>query len=115
MAKFIISSKADQQDAHQPDPKDLQNLIDHWGVERLYWSALELSFFEFLQALPADPAALTRWKEAVRKAAWKALESAERLAGESARALKGAVRARGILGAALKEWLPESQPEEVLA
>ena len=113
LAKFIISPSADQQNVRQPDSKDLQKLIDHWGVERLYWSALELPFFEFLQALPADPAALTRWKEAVRKAAWKALESAERLAGESVNALKGAVRARGILGAALKQWLPESQSEEV--
>ncbi|KAA0258282.1 MAG: type I-E CRISPR-associated protein Cse1/CasA [Chloroflexi bacterium] len=77
--------------------EDAAKLFRHWGVERVFWSRLEVPFYEFLQTLPEDESALDRWYEALRQTAREALDGAERMAGESVNALKAAVKARGVL------------------
>lgn len=108
MAQLLISPTADQKGGRVPDTKDSGNLLSHWNAERAYWQALELPFLALLQDLPGQPAALQTWKDAVRRAAWDALESAAGLAGDDATALKAAVRARARLGSELKTILPEN-------
>ncbi len=116
LAKFLISPNCDLPHSHQPDQKDLNNLTSHWAVERHYWSALELPFFELLEDLPNEPKlALDAWKEALRGAAWTALERIVEQAGDSPSALKASVRARAILGGALKDLFPEPRKEEITA
>ncbi len=112
LAKLIISPTADQKDGKQPDPKNVASLTAHWGVERLFWSALEVPFLEFLQDLPNDPSAMNRWKEALKRIAWESLSTAERMAGESSNALKAAVKADGVLGGGLKDLFSENEPQK---
>lgn len=117
MALLVISPKSDGQlwkDVSQIAKDQANGLYDHWGADRLFWSALDVPFLEFLQALPNDPSAMERWKETLRKTAWNALSGAERLAGESTTALKAAVRARGVLSGELKKLFSTIEEKEAV-
>jgi CRISPR system Cascade subunit CasA len=84
--------------------------LEHISLERNYWSDLELPFFALVRDLPETPgAAEAAWSAVLRRVAWKALDNAIGQAGDSAHALKAAVRARARLGYGLKETLPESK------
>ncbi len=109
LAKFVIAPINDLPNGRQPDPKDTENLTNHWAIERYYWSALEIPFLHFVEDLPRQSEALDIWKETVRRAAWDALEQATNFAGTDATALKAAVRARSVLGGALKDLFPERE------
>ncbi len=114
MALLVISPKSDGKKWQEVDriSKDqAEKLIVHWNTERFYWQQLEVPFLHFLEDLPGHPEALQAWRETLRRAAWDALEQAAGFAGTDAAALKAAVRARGVLGARLKELFPESQKE----
>jgi CRISPR type I-E-associated protein CasA/Cse1 len=106
LAKSLISPTHDFANAKQPDPSDIEKLVHHWDVERFYWAQLELPFSHLLQDLPHNPRAVEAWNEAVISSAWEALERAISFAGDSAAALKAAVRARGRLGYSLNELFP---------
>ncbi len=112
LAKFFISPTADLKDGKQPDSKDIKKLASHYGAERFFWSRLEVPFYEFLQTMPEDESALSRWKETLQETAWEALKNAERMAGENTKALKAATRAEGVLYGELKKLFPESQPQK---
>jgi CRISPR system Cascade subunit CasA len=107
LATLLLSPDAEMDDGRQPDNKDINNLINHFGAERVYWSALEIPFLNLLTSLPDDPdTALTKWRLEVRQSAWDALEHAIKLSGESTRCLKAAVRAREQLARGLAKELP---------
>lgn len=117
LARNFISPSAEEKGGRQPDSGDVDKLMKHWSAEAHYWSKLETSFNLLIVDLPADPdSAMTRWNETLRQTAREALTNAERMAGESARALKAAVKARGALAYELKKVFPEIQsPQEVEA
>lgn len=116
LAKNFISPTAEEKNGRQPDMNDVNKLIKYWGVEARYWSQLEVPFNLFIVDLPADPeSALERWYETLQQTAKDALDGAERMAGESAKALKAAVRARGVLEYQLKQLFQPTQLQEAEA
>lgn len=114
MAELQLSFNADHKDGRKPDANDVSRLRGHWGAERVYWASLESAFQRLIEGIPLDAhAAQVEWRLRLRKAAWEALEYAIRLAGEQGRALKGAVKARSLLGGGLKKIL-DQETEEVI-
>lgn len=78
-----------------------------WGVERRYWSRLELPFRVALERLPQDrEAALTEWRKTLVRIARDAFEAAAEDVETDARRLKAAVEGRGQLAAGLAKALP---------
>lgn len=105
LAVLIVSPSSDgksRKDINKLTKENAKKLFNHWGVERIFWSRLEVPFYEFLQSLPENESALDRWYETLQQTARDALARAERMAGESANALKAAVRAREALEYQLK-------------
>jgi CRISPR system Cascade subunit CasA len=110
LALLIISPQSDGKtwkDINKENRDQAGNLVAHWNVDRFYWQQLELPFFHLLQDLPQNRKAMQAWDESVQHIAWEALERTIGFAGTSTDALKAAVRARGMLGAMLKELIPE--------
>jgi len=104
LASLLLSPTSDDADGRKPDKKDVQNLIGHWAVDRRYWAELEVPFFHLLEKLPQDnEATLEEWDTILQRTARQALAQAESLAGDDARALRAAVRARGQLAGSLKK------------
>jgi len=107
LANLFLSPTADDKEGHRPDPKDVNNLMAHWAVERHYWAALEVPFLDFLQTLPHDPEkSQERWTQVLVQTARDSLAQAENLAGTGTRALRAAVRARGQLEGRLTKVFP---------
>jgi CRISPR system Cascade subunit CasA len=107
LAQFLIFPASDQPGARQPDSKrDVQPLVDHWGVTRHYWGDLEPFFWQLVESLPNSPdQALASWKAHLWQAAIQAYEHAEELAGPSPAALKAAAEGRRRLFGSLKKAL----------
>lgn len=118
LAILIVAPNTDGKqwkDISKLTKEDANKLYRHYGAERFFWSRLEVPFYEFLQTLPEDDAALARWNKTLQDTARDALASAIRMAGESPKALKAAVRAEGVLGGALKELFENNQPQQEAA
>ncbi len=118
LAILIVSPSSDGKswkDINKLTKEDAAKLFRHWGVERVFWSRLEISFYEFLQALPEDESALDRWYETLQQTAKDALTSAEHMAGESINALKAVVKARGVLAYQLNQLFQPTQLQEAEA
>jgi hypothetical protein len=80
--------------------------MTQWAVERDYWVRLELPFRHLMETLPDDiDAAMTTWREAVRRTAWKALDRVAADLEHDPRKLKATVQGRGRLAAGLKKVL----------
>ncbi len=107
LAKLVLAPQSDKAEGHSPDPKDMDNLMNQWAIERDYWSRLELPFRRLLEALPSDiEGTLESWRETVRRTAWAAFD---RVVGDLERdphKLKATVRARDQLAAGLGKALP---------
>lgn len=115
MAVLIVSPSSDGKswkDISKLTKEDAAKLFRHWGVERVFWSRLEVSFYEFLQSMPDDESALDDWYATLQQTAREALDGAERMAGESVNALKAAVKARGVLESQLKKLFEENQLQQ---
>ena len=113
LAKNFISPSAEEKGGRQPDLGDVDKLMSHWNVEAHYWSKLETSFSLLVVELPTNPeSSLARWNETLQQTAWDALASAERMAGENTKALKAAVKARGVLAYEFKKLFEELQPQQ---
>lgn len=112
LATFVLCPEADQEGAHQPDRKDLDNIMKQWDVKRRYWSQLEVHFRRILEQVPqARDAARAAWQQTLRRTAWSAFDSvAEDLANDP-RALKAFVNARQQLAAGLGKVLPENKSD----
>ncbi len=115
LAILIVSPNSDGKswkDINKLTKEDAKKLNRHWGTERFFWSKLEVPFYEFLQTMPEDESSLAYWNETLQQTAWDALASAERMAGENTKALKAAVKARGVLAYELKKLFEELQPQQ---
>jgi CRISPR system Cascade subunit CasA len=118
LAILIVSPSSDGKswkEISKLTKEDAAKLFRHWGVERVFWSRLEISFYEFLQALPENESAFDHWHKTLQQTAREALDGAERMAGESANALKAAVKARGVLAYQLNQLFPPTQLQEAEA
>ncbi len=106
----------DDENGRKPDPKDIQNLIDHWNAEGLYWNRLEAPFFQFLNRLPQDPeGALQAWRDTLKSSARAALTQTAEGLGTGKNALKAATRAGGMLSYGIAKVLPPEKREETNA
>ncbi len=76
LARFVLAPEADQgEEGHEPHRDDMDALMTRWAVERDYWVRLELPFRQLLETRPQDVnAAMTAWRETVRRTAWHALD-----------------------------------------
>ena len=75
--------------------KRIYKLSKSWGVERYYWSDLEVHFHSLVQDLADAPEqTLQTWRDQVRRAAKAVFNQAERYAGGDRRAMRAAAVAR---------------------
>lgn len=106
LATRVISFNADQEDGHKPDPKDVQNLVNHWNAEGLFWNRLELPFYTFLNRLPEDPGgALKTWENELRAALRSAYQQTANGLGESQKAMKAVAQTQGLVNRAIQKVL----------
>lgn len=108
LAALMIAINSDQEGGRKPDPKDVQNLVNHWDAEGLYWSKLELPFYRFLSGLSNkeyDASALDSWHQDLRAAVLRAYEQTVNGLGESQRAFKAAAHTQGWLDYGIKKVL----------
>lgn len=112
LAMLIQDRKTDGmrwQEIGKPSRDQAERTYAYWGVERDYWSKLELPFYRLLEEMPnKELQAIAGWQAELRKAAWEALEKAIALAGDSPSALKAATRARSLLGGRLFQLIQNS-------
>jgi CRISPR system Cascade subunit CasA len=107
LATLILSPEADAESGRKPAREDLDQLMSRWAIERHYWLRLETPFQETMEALPKDPdAALARWQETLKRAAWDALDHVADQLSHAPHKLKAVVRSRGQLAAGLAKALP---------
>lgn len=107
LAAFVLCPEADAQGARQPAPEDLDALMGQWGVERRYWSRLEVPFRATMESLPTGTEeTLAVWSDTLRRAAREAFEAVAGNLSFDPMALKAVVRARGQLAAGLAKALP---------
>lgn len=117
MATLVVSPTSDgkkRNEINKITRDQAGQLYNYWSTDRLFWGTLEVPFFTLLAEIPDySDVALVNWKGVLRLTAWRALEQAINQAGQTAHALKAAVRARSCLGHSLKELLTESIKENV--
>jgi hypothetical protein len=107
MATFVLAPQADSEAAHQPIRDDLDRVMAPWGVERRYWSRLEVPFRLALEGLPGDrEGTLSTWQKTLRRLAWDVFDSVAEDVETDPRALKAAVNGRDQLAAGLAKVLP---------
>lgn len=86
--------------------RSIKNWIVHTGLERTYWSHLDVPFQSFIVDLTKDQElAQTDWYAQLRTAACTAFEQAAEAVGNDGRSFKAAVRGRSYLNYRLKEAL----------
>jgi CRISPR system Cascade subunit CasA len=112
LARLILDPALKDQDLETRPRKEanerIQRLAGPWGSERCYWSGLEPTFYRFIRDLPLDPqAALSKWRDQLRRAANAAFDQAESYAGLDRRALRAIVQARGRFESQLRHVLHE--------
>lgn len=107
LARFYLAPDADLggEAQHEPKKEDKQALLQQWAVERDYWVNLAFPFYLLIERLPYGEEALREWKEDVRRVAREAFERVADSLGETPRALKAVIKARGQLEAGLKKVL----------
>ncbi len=88
----------------------VRDLVSHLGADRFFWSRLETPFYRLLSTLPNNrERTLDEWITTLRRTAWDAFDDATHGLDQSARTLKALVKARGTLGATLKQALEENE------
>jgi len=88
-------AKGRTRQSRDEEAKRIYKLSESWGVERYYWSDLEVHFHRLIQNLPDAPEqALQTWRDQVRRAATAAFNQAERHAGSDGRTMRAAAVAR---------------------
>jgi len=116
LATYLLSPVADAPDARQPKREDLDQVMGPWGIERIYWSRLEVEFRTTMERIPRDTeGALDAWQTVLRRTAWDAIEHAARLVGTDPRGFKAIVRAREQLALGLSRLFPRDDRQDVLA
>jgi CRISPR system Cascade subunit CasA len=88
-------AKGKTKQSRDEEAKRIYKLAKSWGVERYYWSDLEVHFHRLIQNLPDAPQqALQTWRDQVRRAATAAFNQAERYAGSDGRTMRAVAVAR---------------------
>jgi CRISPR system Cascade subunit CasA len=106
LARLMLSQSAGAEGALQPRNEDVRSAMSPWGVERRYWSSLELPFRRTLERLPEDrEGAIGAWQDTLRRTAWRALDGAAEEVGANPRGLKASVKARSQLAGGLAKVL----------
>lgn len=94
------------QSLSQGAKSSIKNWIAHTGMERTYWSRLDIPFQSFIIELSVNQEqALVGWYTQLRAAAWAAFDQAADAVGNDGRSFKAAVRGRSHLNYRLKEDL----------
>ena len=107
LRKFAATVLAPHEGKAEQDA--VSDLVGHLGADRFFWSRLETRFYRLLADLPENrESTLQTWIEELRHTAWDAFNDATHGLGQSARTLKALVKARGTLGATLKQALEEN-------
>ncbi len=102
---YVYLAPEDDSD-RKPDKNTVAQIVAHLGIERRYWSQLEIPFSRTLVAIPEKmEEAVFEWFDLLRKTAWSAFEDAIDALGDNPRAYKAAVRARSLLNVRLAEAL----------
>ncbi len=110
--KTATTEDEEEWDIADKEMKSRDALVNSWGGNAPYWSALETAFWDFTNDLADandDPAkqeaVLQGWRNTLREKAHIALEQAERYAGDSPRAFKAMAVAQWKLNVGLKRWI----------
>lgn len=86
----------------------INDWIAHTGMERAYWSSLDIPFQSFIVDLAKDQEqALVEWFAQLQNAALTAFDQATACVGNDGRSFKAAVRGHGYLVFRLAEVLPD--------
>ncbi len=98
--------------------KNAQDQILDWvrytGIERTYWSALEIPFRRFMVDLAEDRVtALADWRTRLRKTATSAFEQIGSYVGDDGRSLKAVVRGRQALNYNLRQILASPKEDQI--
>ena len=114
LADFILAPEQDLNKAESGEKgkgaqsDDVARLTGSWGMERGYWSQLEVPFRHVLETLPDNVEQATKaWKSTLRQAAWSAFDIVGDNLDLSPRVLKALINARGQLAGGLVKALPE--------
>jgi len=112
LANFILAPEQDLSKAESGEKgKGAQSdgvarLIGSWGMERAYWSQLEVPFRHVLETLPDDvDKASSEWKAILYRIARSAFNTISENLDSSPRSLKAVVNAEGQLEAGLRKLL----------
>jgi CRISPR system Cascade subunit CasA len=54
LALYLVDPFLDEKENSKPDKKAVQRMLDSFNAESLYWSALELPFYQLLEDLPVN-------------------------------------------------------------
>jgi len=104
LARLSIAPELDLKSGREPDPEDVNRLLDHWAIDGHYWSRLETPFRKTMVDLPNSPErALINWQETLTGTVWASFDRAADHLRHDPRKLKAVVRAGNQLGAGLKE------------
>lgn len=107
MATFVLAPQADSETAHQPIRDDMDRVMAPWGIERRYWSRLEVPFRLALEGLPERrEETLAIWQQTLRHIAWGTFDGVTEDVETDPRALKAVVRGREQLAAGLVKVFP---------
>lgn len=85
---------------------EIEDWVNHSGIERAYWASLDVPFQQFVVRLPANrEGARIEWQRTLEDAAFAAYDKIGLFAGEDGRSLKALVRGRQALAYSLRRDL----------
>ncbi|MHC1771730.1 MAG: type I-E CRISPR-associated protein Cse1/CasA [Flexilinea sp.] len=112
LAGLFLSPDMDLENGRKPAKEDINRMIEHWNPEKIFWAALEIPFFHFLEALVIQPEeVMEQWKAELRSAGLKAFEQTVSLSGNDVKALKAAAKSRVQFFGGLKKVLEPKKEE----
>lgn len=109
-AEYRLAFAALAMGDRKPDTKDVRALTDCLGARAYYWSALSSAFPAALREIASDDAdaGRTKFVDAARRAAHRALAHAANQIGDGARAERARALGESRLHRALEEALPQT-------
>ncbi len=111
LARFKVVPMNDQENVRVPGREDTDPLMKHWNAEFQYWSNLEPAFYDYLISLPKTEQAHDVWQQAIRQAAWDALNYAADQVGTDPAGLKARAKAERTLNYLLAKTFNPSEKE----
>jgi CRISPR system Cascade subunit CasA len=106
--------------SRHPDKKDVNNLINHWQVDSIYWSQLEAPFSKLLIELPTDKSesddvdreygtrVMPEWNAHLNRTARAAFLVATNGVDGSSRGLKALAKAESMFAANVRKLLVDN-------